>query len=204
MLLDIRELLVPVLDTDPVPIPSLLPEGETWGSVVGEQPAAVGAVDTQLGCDVGDGRGARRGAKLLGSEVHAATVVPIGHGVNGAPLRLLRVSRKSSNLSDPQLTKTVGSRFKSECKGLNITQEWLESVTGVPRTSIGRFQGGKRGIHSDGLVLVLAKAAERGVNLDYVFTGRRSATDALLKVLGDPDVVEGLRRMGATEKTGTT
>jgi hypothetical protein len=202
-LLGIVRLLVPILEADAEDFSSLPTQGQARSPLPAQEPPAVGPLDPKLIGNFCDGGGSGR-AKFLGTDVHTPTIVPIPHSVNRAPFRVVSVARTAANLTDPHLVKAVGARFKSECKNLQITQEWLESVTGVPRTSIGRFQGGKRGIKSDGLVLVLAKAAERGVSLDFVFTGRRSPADAVIKALGDPEVVEGLRRIGATTKTGST
>jgi predicted transcriptional regulator len=115
--------------------------------------------------------------------------------------------RRTQELKDPRLPATIGGRFKRACKELGITQDWLAAQTGVPRTTIARFGKGSRGMNSDNLVTVLSAAAERGVSMEFVFTGRRNVAAAeALRVLSDPDVVAGLRTLGlssAPKPTGS-
>jgi transcriptional regulator with XRE-family HTH domain len=88
------------------------------------------------------------------------------------------VPRKSAEPVDPELLRTIGGRFRKARDDAGFTLEWIEKKTGVPRTSIGRFETGKRGIESSGFMAVLHAAAERGVDLNYVFTGLRSGARA--------------------------
>jgi transcriptional regulator with XRE-family HTH domain len=195
--LGIERLLVPIVVFDAVPLTDPATQGQPGSPVAAQQPTAVGALDLELGCDVSDRRVTGSGAKLLGSEVHAATLVSLGHGVKSARIRLISVPRKTGQLKAPELLALVGDRFRQERENKHLTLDELAKKVGMNRQGIGRFERGERGIEVAAFVALLLAASEYGVDVGFVLTGSRDpAAEAIRTALLDPAIRAGLREAG--------
>jgi hypothetical protein len=178
-LLGIRDILVPGLDGDAEGVARGSPQREPRSPVVGENPPAVRPVDLQNDSELFDGpvMGALQGE---GSAIHTRIMVPLGHCVKRALPRIDDVPSKTAELKRPDLPGAIGGRFKTERERLKLTHADLTKRTGVGRFSIGRFEGGARGIDSDALLVLLFAIAEEGARLDYIILGRSGAAQVAL------------------------
>jgi transcriptional regulator with XRE-family HTH domain len=207
--LRIRDPLIPCVDGNPESLANLHAKSESGASLVGQDSTAVRPINLQRVRQIVDlSQADSLSLQGVGSSVHKPTLVPLGHGVKGARGRLASVPRKSGELKAPELIKTIGGRFREAREGIGVTQDELADQIGVSRTSVGRFEGGKRGLVGPAFVALLQAAAERGVDLGFVFTGRKSGVPTNA-VFSDPELADALkelleqRRRERTPRTGT-
>lgn len=180
-LFGLRDLLVPVLERNAKALKRTFPAAEPGDAAGGQDSTGVRPLDPELLCELVDGTDPFV-LQGLRSEVHAATpkLVLLGHRVKRARGRILPVPTKTANLVRPELPGEIGARFKRERERLKITHAALERKTGVNRFSIGRFEGGTRGMESDALLGILYALAEAGGRLDFIVLGRSGAAQVAL------------------------
>jgi hypothetical protein len=217
-LLGVRDLLIPGVPGDPELLLEAMSQRTTGRALTGKDPAGDGSLTAEntaaevLNGFVGSAEFAQEAGALVpcvlplrmpSSSGHVdGKLVSLRHGVKEALFRIDDVPRKISDLKRPEIPPLVGKRLKQECKAKGVTRDWLAAKTGAQATSISRFYSTGRGISSDGLASVLAAAAEREVDVEYVFTGKRNAAgQKLLELLGDPDVTAAARAVVAKKAT---
>lgn len=85
--------------------------------------------------------------------------------------------RKKAEPEPTEESKLMGRRFGMARKELKpkLTQTALAERAGLDQSAVSRFEKGERGFELENLIPFFRAAAEAGINLNFVFTGKGEA-----------------------------